>query len=74
MPTWGLDTLPSQRVPQKILKKSISLYYIWHYNAGILDKSDLPQVTEGRPKENIALVAEIFHSFKCLILHIIFLQ
>ena len=27
MPTWGVDTLPSQRVPQKILKKSISLYY-----------------------------------------------
>ena len=26
-PTWGVDTLPSQRVPQKILKKSISLYY-----------------------------------------------
>ena len=25
MPTWGGDTLPSQRVPQKILKKSISL-------------------------------------------------
>ena len=24
----GVDTLPSQRVPQKILKKSISLYYI----------------------------------------------
>ena len=23
----GVDTLPSQRVPQKILKKSISLYY-----------------------------------------------
>ena len=23
-----VDTLPSQRVPQKILKKSISLYYI----------------------------------------------
>ena len=28
MPTWGIDTLPSQRVPQKILKKRISLYYI----------------------------------------------
>ena len=27
MPTLGVDTLPSQRVPQKILKKSISLYY-----------------------------------------------
>ena len=26
--TWAADTLPSQRVPQKILKKSISLYYI----------------------------------------------
>ena len=25
----GVDTLPSQRVPQKILKKSISLYYIY---------------------------------------------
>ena len=24
----GVDTLPSQRVPQKILKKSISLYYM----------------------------------------------
>ena len=23
----GVDTLPTQRVPQKILKKSISLYY-----------------------------------------------
>ena len=28
MPTLGVDTLPSQRVPQKILKKSISLYYM----------------------------------------------
>ena len=28
MPTWGVDTLPTQRVPQKILNKSISLYYI----------------------------------------------
>ena len=27
----GVDTLPSQRVPQKILKKSISLYYIPYY-------------------------------------------
>ena len=27
MPTLGIYTLPSQRVPQKILKKSISLYY-----------------------------------------------
>ena len=26
-PTHGVDTLASQRVPQKILKKSISLYY-----------------------------------------------
>ena len=24
----GVDTLPTQRVPQKILKKNISLYYI----------------------------------------------
>ena len=29
---WGVDTLPNQRVPQKILKKSISLYYL----AGVL--------------------------------------
>ena len=27
MPTWGVNTLPNQRAPQKILKKSISLYY-----------------------------------------------
>ena len=27
MTTLGVDTLPSQRVPYKILKKSISLYY-----------------------------------------------
>ena len=25
----GVDTLPTQRVPQKILKKNISLYYIY---------------------------------------------
>ena len=31
-PTWGKDTLPSQRVPQKILKKSFSLYYKWLYD------------------------------------------
>ena len=28
MPTWAVDTLPNQRVPQKILKKRDSLYYI----------------------------------------------
>ena len=26
-PTCGKDTLPNMRVPQKILKKSVSLYY-----------------------------------------------
>ena len=30
-PTWAVDTLPSQRVPQKILKKSISLYYLLYF-------------------------------------------
>ena len=28
MPTLGVDSLLSMRVPQKILKKSVSLYYI----------------------------------------------
>ena len=32
----GADTLPTQRVPQKILKKSISLYYIVMLKAKIL--------------------------------------
>ena len=31
MLTWGLDTLPSQKVPQKCLKNSISLHYFWIY-------------------------------------------
>ena len=30
MPTWGVDTLPSQRVPQKILKKKyLPILYIY---------------------------------------------
>ena len=42
MHTWAVDTLPTQRVPQKILKKSISLYY-GHANGQMVTIPSCPE-------------------------------
>ena len=52
----GVDTLPSQRVPQKILKKSISLYYT--AASGLLELfnealNDIPFEVEGHPMDHL---------------------
>ena len=39
-PAWGGDTLPSQRVPQKILKKSVSLYYMLSFACASYSQGD----------------------------------
>ena len=41
----GIDTLPTQRVPQKILKK-VSPYTIYIYPYTILYKPDSPQASK----------------------------
>ena len=62
MHTWAVDTLPSQRVPEKILKKNISLYYNGKaWLEGLLLSNDVDlRITAG---EAIALILEFAYDY-----------